>query len=153
MRPHAPRFRSKMVLQSARINTSSKLLEFCYLELTYIATNGLMLLPRPSISLTACPQKFLDSRLRYRPCQPMSLPIVLMLPPRIFGCVAFVHHHNNQHRKLDPCAIHCLFLGYDVHQKGYRCYNPTTQHTYVTMGVTFLESDTFYSLAASNSSL
>lgn len=39
-----------------------------------------------------------------------SLPTVLMLPPRIFGCVAFVHLHKNQRTKLDPSAVRCLFL-------------------------------------------
>ena len=44
-------------------------------------------------------------------------------------------------------------MGYVVHQKGYRCYNPGTCHTYVTMDVTFLESEMFFSFAASNSPL
>jgi transposase InsO family protein len=69
----------------------------------------------------------------------VSIPTILMLPPRIFRCVGFVHLHKNQRTKLDPCAIRCLFLGYVVHQKGYRCYDPTTKCTYVTMDVTFLE--------------
>ena len=41
-----------------------------------------------------------------------SLPSILLIPPRIFGCVAFVHLHKNQWTKLDPCAIRCIFLGY-----------------------------------------
>ena len=76
-----------------------------------------------------------------------------MIPPRIFGCVAFVHLHKNQRTKLDPCVVQCLFLGYAVHKKGCRCYDPTTKRTYVTMDVTFLESDTFYSPLVSNCSL
>ena len=56
----------------------------------------------------------------------ISLPSLLMLPPRIFGCVAFVHLHKNQHTKLDPCAIRCLFLGYGLHKKGFMCYDPNT---------------------------
>ena len=81
------------------------------------------------------------------------LPSVLVLNPRIFGCVAFVHLHKNQRSKLDPCALRCVFLGYATHQKGYRCYHPPTRRTYVTLDVTFLESDMFFYDPASNSTL
>jgi hypothetical protein len=81
----------------------------------------------------------------------VSLPTTLMLPPRVFRCVAYVHLHKNQSTKLDPCALHCLLLGYAVHQKGYRCYDPSTRHLYVTMDVSFLESKPFFS--APNSAL
>ncbi|XP_035541546.1 uncharacterized protein LOC109013191 isoform X3 [Juglans regia] len=76
-----------------------------------------------------------------------------MLPPRIFCCVAFVHLHKNQRTKLDPCAVRCLFLGYGSHKKGFRCYDPTTNRTYITIDVTFLESENFYSSLVPNSSL
>ena len=33
------------------------------------------------------------------------LPTVLLIPPRIFGCVAFVHLHKNQRSKLDLYAV------------------------------------------------
>jgi transposase InsO family protein len=81
------------------------------------------------------------------------LPSIMMLPPRVFGCVAFVHLHKNQRTKLDPCALRCIFLGYATHQKGYRCYNPSTKRTYVTMDVAFLESETFFPAPTSNSPL
>ncbi|KAI5390562.1 hypothetical protein KIW84_075750 [Lathyrus oleraceus] len=83
----------------------------------------------------------------------VPLPTIQMLPPRVFGCVAFGHLHKNQRTKLDLCAIRCLFLGYGVHQKGYRCYDPITRRIYVTMDVTFLEFDHFYSFVSPNSSL
>ncbi|RVW42159.1 putative mitochondrial protein [Vitis vinifera] len=35
----------------------------------------------------------------------ISLPTALMLPPRVFGCVAFVHLHKNQRTKLNPCTL------------------------------------------------
>ncbi|XP_057962224.1 uncharacterized protein LOC131153781 [Malania oleifera] len=60
----------------------------------------------------------------------VSLPTALMLPPRVFGCVVYVYLHKNQRTKLDLCACRCLFLGYGVHQKGYRCYDPTTRRLY-----------------------
>ena len=50
----------------------------------------------------------------------ISLPSILMLSPRIFGCVAFVHLHKNQRTKLDPCVIWCLFLGYGLHKKRFQ---------------------------------
>jgi len=68
------------------------------------------------------------------------LPSVLMLPPRISGCVAYVHLHKNQRTKLDPCARRCLFLGYAFHQKGYRCYDPASHRIYISMDVTFMET-------------
>ena len=46
------------------------------------------------------------------------------LVPRIFGCVAFVHVHNQNRGKLDPQALKCVFVGYSSTQKGYKCYHP-----------------------------
>jgi hypothetical protein len=84
--------------------------------------------------LNRLPSKFLQFQ---TPLQVLashvSLPTTLMLPPRVFGCVAYVHLHKNQRSKLDPYALRCLFLGYTVHQKGYRCYDPSTSRLYVTM--------------------
>ena len=85
--------------------------------------------------------------------QHRPLPSVLVLTPRIFGCVAFVHLHKNQRSKLDPCALRCVFVGYATHQKGYRCYHPPTQRTYVTLDVIFLESELFFHDPSSNSTL
>ena len=67
-----------------------------------------------------------------------------MLHPRTFWCVVYIHLHHNQCTKLDPCARRCLFLGYATNQKGYRCYDPTNKRLYITMDVTFLESEMFY---------
>ena len=36
------------------------------------------------------------------------------------------------------------FLGYAFHQKGYRCYDPTSNRTYVSMDVTFMETETYF---------
>ena len=58
--------------------------------------------------------------------QHMPIPSVLVLTPRIFGCMAFVHLQKNQRTKLDPCALCCVFVGYATHQKSYHCYHPPT---------------------------
>ena len=41
----------------------------------------------------------------------VPLPSILMLPPRIFGCVVYVHLHKNQRTKLDPCVVVAFFWG------------------------------------------
>ena len=44
------------------------------------------------------------------------------LPPHIFGCVAFMHLHKHKHNKLTSQELRCVFVGYALHHKGYRCY-------------------------------
>ena len=34
------------------------------------------------------------------------------LPPKFFGCIAFVHVHTQNRSKLDPRALKCVFHGY-----------------------------------------
>ena len=67
------------------------------------------------------------------------------LVPRIFGCVSFVHVHSPHRGKLDPRAIKCIFLGYSPTQKGYKCYQPTTKKNFVSIDVTFVETESFFS--------
>uniref|UniRef100_A0A2N9EG31 Integrase catalytic domain-containing protein n=1 Tax=Fagus sylvatica TaxID=28930 RepID=A0A2N9EG31_FAGSY len=38
--------------------------------------------------------------------------------------------------KLEPRALRCVFVGYALHQKGYRCYHPPSRKLYVTLDVT-----------------
>jgi Reverse transcriptase (RNA-dependent DNA polymerase) len=72
------------------------------------------------------------------------IPSVLNLPPKIFGCVAFVNIQKHQRSKLEPCAERCIFVGYGQHQKGYKCLNPTSKKLFVTMDVTFIETESFF---------
>jgi hypothetical protein len=54
----------------------------------------------------------------------VSTPTIPNLSPKVFGCVAFVHLHKGLRPKLEPRALRCVFVGYALHQKGYRCYHP-----------------------------
>ena len=45
------------------------------------------------------------------------------LPPRVFGCVVYVHLPKPTRNKLEPHAVKCVFVGYGVNQKGYRCFD------------------------------
>ena len=50
----------------------------------------------------------------------VSAPTIPNLFPKFFGCVAFVHLHKGLRTKLEPRALRCVFVGYALHQKGYR---------------------------------
>ncbi|KAI5353924.1 hypothetical protein L3X38_006818 [Prunus dulcis] len=69
---------------------------------------------------------------------------VSKLPPKVFGCVAYVHVYSHQRSKLDPCALRCVFIGYSSTQKGYKCYHPPTQKVHVTLDVTFYKEVPYY---------
>ena len=69
---------------------------------------------------------------------------VVLLAPRIFGCVVYVHLHPRQQTKLESRALKCVFVGYGNNQKGYKCYDPTTQRLHVSMDITFHEKELFY---------
>ncbi|CAN1815372.1 Retrovirus-related Pol polyprotein from transposon TNT 1-94, partial [Linum perenne] len=66
------------------------------------------------------------------------------LPPRIFGCTAFVHVSATHRSKLEPRAIKCVFIGYSTNQKGYKCYSPSTKKLYNTRDVSFFEQQPYF---------
>ena len=85
------------------------------------------------------PSKILKFKI---PCQSLLQifplkKIISSLYPKIFGCSAFVHIHQQHRSKLDPKSIKCIFIGYSSHQKGYKCYSPITKRVYNTMDVSF----------------
>lgn len=59
------------------------------------------------------------------------------LPPKEFGCIHVP--------KSDPNALKCILV-FAQNQKGYKCYNPSTQKRNVSIDVTFHETVSFYSL-------
>jgi len=46
---------------------------------------------------------------------------------RVFRCIIYVHVLDEKRSKLDPKAKKCIFIGYSLEQKGYRCFNLSTQ--------------------------
>ena len=94
-------------------------------------------MPNKVLDFTPPQQILLD---RY----PQMASLSSNLPPRIFDCTAFVHINPNHRSKLDPRAHKCVFIGYSPHQKGYKCYSPTTRQTYNTRDVTFFETQSFF---------
>ena len=74
------------------------------------------------------------------PTQPL-----FYLPPRVFGCVCFVHILTPRQDKLFAKATKCVFLGYSHLQRGYRCYSPDTNCYFISADVTFFEDSSFSS--------
>ncbi|KAI5385309.1 hypothetical protein KIW84_072057 [Lathyrus oleraceus] len=72
-----------------------------------------------------------------------SVPIMSSLQNCVFGYSAFVHVHGPHRGKLDPRAIKCIFIGYASDKKGYKCYHPPSRRVYISMDVTFQESESF----------
>ena len=40
---------------------------------------------------------------------------------KVFGCIAYVHESDELRTNLDPKVEKCIFVGYSLQQKGYRC--------------------------------
>ena len=58
---------------------------------------------------------------------------------KVFGCIAYVHIPNDMISKLDPKAKKCVFIGYSLEKKGYRCYNRVTLQIKESKDVVFYE--------------
>uniref|UniRef100_A0A2N9IW51 Integrase catalytic domain-containing protein n=1 Tax=Fagus sylvatica TaxID=28930 RepID=A0A2N9IW51_FAGSY len=65
---------------------------------------------------------------------------------KVFGCVCFVLLQPHERTKLQPRFQLCCFLGYDLEEKGYRCYDPVAKRLRVSRHVVFWEHKMFYSL-------
>ena len=66
------------------------------------------------------------------------------LPPRVFGCVCFVHILTPRQYKLSAKATKRVFLNYSRLQQGYRCYSPNTHRYFVSVDVTFFENSSMF---------
>ncbi|OMO83306.1 Integrase, catalytic core [Corchorus capsularis] len=71
----------------------------------------------------------------------------------VFGCVCFVLLPKNERTKLTSRSAMCVFLGYGIEQKGYRCYDPIARRIRVSRHVAFFEHIPYYSIPESSSVL
>ncbi len=63
---------------------------------------------------------------------------------RMFSYIAYVHVPDEKRSKLDPKVVKCIFIGYSLKQKGYRCFNPSTRKLQVNKDVVFDEMVSWY---------
>lgn len=64
---------------------------------------------------------------------------------RVFGCVCYVFVPNHLRHKMDKKAVRCVFVGYDLEKKGWRCMEPNTGRIYVSRNVIFDEHSAWWS--------
>ena len=75
------------------------------------------------------------------------------LPPRMFGCTAFVQDHTPGLSKLAPRAQKGVFVGYSRTQKGYRVYFPDRRQYITSADVTFHEDVPYFTSTPSGDDL
>jgi transposase InsO family protein len=78
------------------------------------------------------------------PCELLFGKNKFVVPPKLFGSTCFVRDHRPLIGKLDPRAVKCVFVGYSSSQQGYKCWCPSAKRMFVSMDVTFRESELFY---------
>ena len=65
---------------------------------------------------------------------------------KVFCCICYVHVSDELRTKLDAKDEKCIFLGYSLEHKGYRCYNPMTRKLRISCDVVFDELASWYAL-------
>lgn len=58
---------------------------------------------------------------------------------RIFGCACYPWLRPYWSHKLELKSIKCVFVGYSLQHKGYRCLDPSTSRVYISKHVIFEE--------------
>jgi hypothetical protein len=58
---------------------------------------------------------------------------------RIFGCACWPNLRPYNSHKLQPRSTQCVFLGYSLRHKGYKCLNLNTGRLYISRDVLFKE--------------
>ncbi|GFS43671.1 hypothetical protein Acr_00g0086350 [Actinidia rufa] len=93
--------------------------------------------------LNRMPTPLLSGRSPYE-CLHGQVPNYSLL--RVFGYSCFVLLPKKGRTRLGAQCVLCVFLGYGIHQKGYRCYDPVTKKLYVSRHVTFFERLPYFTL-------
>lgn len=59
---------------------------------------------------------------------------------RVFGCIAHVHIHDSQRKRLDNKSKKCVLLGVSEESKAYKLYDPVDKKIIISRDVVFEES-------------
>ncbi|TYK00117.1 reverse transcriptase [Cucumis melo var. makuwa] len=80
-------------------------------------------------SSTACPlvSFTLQTLLDYLKESYPSMRLIPDVSFRVFECTTYVHSHGPNQTKFTPRAQACMFVGYPLHQRGYKYFHPSSQ--------------------------
>ena len=59
---------------------------------------------------------------------------------RVFGCACWPNLRPYNSHKLQPHSSQCIFLGYSLLHKGYKCLHPPSNCVYISRDVLFNET-------------
>jgi len=66
------------------------------------------------------------------------------LPFKVFWSTCFVHNFSSSLDKFSPRSDKCVFLGFIISQKGYKCFSPSLNRYFVSTNVTFNKSSIYF---------
>ncbi|KAI5350539.1 hypothetical protein L3X38_003430 [Prunus dulcis] len=72
---------------------------------------------------------------------------------KVFGCLCYPWLQPYSAHKLDFKSIPCVFLGYSLNHKGYRCLDPITHKIYISRHVRFHETVFPFKTTSSSSTI
>ena len=59
----------------------------------------------------------------------------------VFGCWVYAHVQKDKQGSFQPKSRKCIFLGYPVNYKGWKCWDPATNEVFISRDVHFAESE------------
>ena len=59
----------------------------------------------------------------------------------VFGCWAFAHVQKDKRKSFQPKSRKCIFLGYPVDYKGWKCWDPERNEVFISHDVCFVETE------------
>ena len=74
----------------------------------------------------------------------LSTYLIPDVPLWVFDCTTYVHSHGPNQTKFTPTTQACVFVRYLLHQRGYKCFHPSSRKYFVTMNVNFIEDGPFF---------
>jgi len=60
---------------------------------------------------------------------------------RVFRCCAYAHIQKDKCSAFQPKSQKCIFLGYPLDYKGWKCWDPVTSEVFISRDVRFVETE------------